>query len=137
MRFLKESTSLCRGIFWVKDVNDIENSFLYFTVECNPNGEVYDNTGLNSKSGLSFNHKVTWSLLQPFLTDNKPFDYYPRGRVEIAHGKATIYCSKHIAYQELIDVCIDKFNLTAHNGINKIRLIVDGSDHYKCYLDRI
>lgn len=135
MRILKENRDLSKGIFWVKDIDDIENSILCFSVDCDKNGEVLSTNSLTSKSGISFNHKVTWSMLPSSITENKPFNYFPRGRVEIAHGKATVYCSKHIAFDELIDVCKEEFNLTFANGISKVRLVIDGSNHYKCYLD--
>lgn len=69
------------------------------------------------------------------MTNNKKFNYYPRGRVQIANGKATIYANPNICTQDVMYFIIDMFNLSGSNGITKIRIIPDGSDHYKCYLD--
>ena len=66
--------------------------------------------------------------------NNVCYDYYPRGRVEISRGIVTVYHSPHIPQDELKQWLIDKFNLTTHNGIKKIKMIADGSEHYS-YLD--
>lgn len=134
---LNEDTQLQRGIFWITDVEDISSSKLYFTIPCNSSGEnVYDlSTEFTSRNGISYNHENTWKKLDSKTTGNKPFNYYPRGRVEIRNGKATIYCSPYIYGEELKKWCIDKFNLTKPNGITKIVMNADNSEHYHCYLD--
>ena len=139
LQLLEEDTQLYKGIFLVKDIDNISGSQLYFQIPCDSNGNVTsDNTiEYSSKSGKSFNHERTWGLLTKSETDNKPFNHYPRGRVEIKNGKAIIYCNQNIATDELKNWCADKFNLTNHNGIAKILVKVDNSDHYKCYLDKI
>lgn len=137
MKFrLVEDIDLQRGIFWIKDVNNISSSNLYFTIKCDSNGNnLVDPEDATSKDNLSYNHENTWKKLTSKETNNKPFNYYPRGRVEIRNGKAYIYCSQYIYGDELKKWCIDKFNLTKSNGITSIRMLVDNSDHYKCYLD--
>lgn len=135
--YLKEDMELHKGIFWVKDPDNISESFLYFTVDCTADGEsIFDPTiQYSSNSGLTYNHANTWSKLQSKITNNKPFNYYPRGRVEIRHGVATIWCSPFIFSDELKEICIDKFNLTEPNGIKKVVMKADNSEHYKCYLN--
>lgn len=134
---LRGGRDLCKGIFWVKDVDDIYGTGLFFPINCDINGEVQNDLDYNfsSNNGRTYNHEKLWKKLSPKITDNKKFDYYPRGRVEINRGKAIIYCSPYIACDELKDWCIDKFNLTAFNGIKSIRIVSDGSSHYKCFLD--
>ena len=134
---LREGRDLCKGIFWVKDVDDIYGTGLFFPINCDINGEVQNDLDYNfsSNNGRTYNHEKLWKKLSPKITDNKKYDYYPRGRVEINRGKAIIYCSPYIACDELKDWCIDKFNLTAFNGIKSIRIVSDGSSHYKCFLD--
>lgn len=135
--FIKEETQLHSGIFWIKDLNEIDNNDLYFTVDCSSSGEkLYGDISYNSKNGETYNHKTTWSQLPKTQTENKPFDYYPRGRVVISNGVATIYCSPHIYGDELEGWVKSKFNLTSANGIKKIRMLADNSEHYKCFLDR-
>lgn len=138
LKQLNEETDLHRGIFWIKDINDIEKSNLYFTINCNSDGTNITNPEeySASKDGLSYNHKNTWSKLTSKDTDNKTFDYYPRGRVEIRNKVATIYCSPYIYGDDLKKWCIDKFNLTSINGIKNVKIIADNSSHYNCYLDK-
>ena len=139
MKFvLNEDTQLQRGIFWITDVDNISSSKLYFTIPCDASGENVNDSEIEftSRNGISYNHENTWKKLDSKTTDNKPFNYYPRGRVEIRNGKATIYCSPHIYGEELKSWCIDKFNLTGPNGIKKVIMNADNSEHYHCYLDR-
>lgn len=43
----------------------------------------HDTTSLGvSKSGLTYNHKKLWPGVKP-KGCNKPYNYYPRGRVEL------------------------------------------------------
>lgn len=138
LQLIYEDSQLYKGIFWIKDINNISDSKLYFQIPCNSNGDVIsnnDNIEFSSKSGKSFNHENTWKSLTKNDTDNKPFNYYPRGRVEINNNKAIIYCNQNIANNELKRWCIDKFNLNNHNGIKDVILKIDNSNHYKCYLD--
>jgi hypothetical protein len=72
-------------IFWF-----IEDTILSF-----PNDE-NENAGI-SKSGVSYNHKKFWGSLCCKNTHNKPFDYYPRGRVEIdKRGGVHIWINPHL-----------------------------------------
>ena len=137
LRSLTEDTDLQRGIFWIKDIDNISESNLYFTIPCDINGNnvIDPEAAMASKDGLTYNHENTWKKLTSRETNNKPFNYYPRGRVEISRGKATIYCSPYIYGDDLKNWCIDKFNLTAHNGIKNVVLKADNSNHYHCYLD--
>ena len=136
---LDEDSNLYRGIFWITDIDNIEASDLYFQIPCNSNGDIdndfHISNNMSSKGTDNYNHKNVWNSLLNKITKGKPFDYYPRGRVEISNGKATIYHSPHIPQDELRRQLINKFNLTTHNGIKKVRLIADGSTHYRCYLD--
>ena len=133
---MEESFDLYKGIFWITDLEDIENNDLYFQIPCDLDGQIINNElDLNAKTGTTYNHEKTWSKLSSKITSNKPFDYYPRGRVEINHGKVIIYLSPHIATSKVKEWIIDKFNLNSLNGIKSIRMITDGSNHYKCFLD--
>lgn len=133
---INEDSQLYSGIFWIKDINNISSSDLYFQVPVdmygNPQG---DTSHLNAKSGTTFNHEKTWKDLQKSVTNNKSFDYYPRGRVMIANNKATIWANPNICNDELKSWCISKFNLNKRNGINRVDLKPDFSNHYKCHLD--
>lgn len=137
---LKEDVKLYRGIFWITDINNVENSKLFFTIPCDPNGYINDpefqiNQSMSSTGSDNYNHKKVWSCLSNDDTHGKPFDYYPRGRVEIHNGVAKIFHSPHIPQEELKLFVIDKFHLTKFNGIVKIKMIADGSNHYRCHYD--
>ena len=107
-----------RGVFWLIDgdllavLYDEEASF-----------------GI-AKSGNNYNHKLLWDHVKPPKC-NKPFDYYPRGRVEIANkGTPVIYMSSHIG-EEFLKVIMDAFHISG-----TVKIHYDGSNHYKCHLDR-
>lgn len=127
---------LSKGIFWILDPNDPESSRDYcFTIPCNSEGVPDSLEGLNSKNGETYNHEKYWNLLNKKYTHNQAYNYYPRGRVEISHGKATIYLNPNIATPEVQKFIERQFNLTSYNGIESVRLFPDGSAHYKCHLD--
>ena len=137
-KILNEDKNLYKGIFWIVDLDNLESNKNYcFTINSDINGNpLVDRSMLNSKNGETFNHKATWEKLPKQYTHNKPFDYYPRGRVEINNGTATIYLNPNIANDDVKEFIINTFNLTESNGINKVRLFPDGSSHYECYLDK-
>lgn len=132
-----EDSELYKGIFWIVDLEDLEQNETYFQIPVTSDGIIRDVSGLylNSKGHDNYNHRATWERLEARYTHNKPFDYYPRGRIEISHGKAIIYMNPHICTEEVVEWLKDKFNLTTHNGIQDIKVIPDFSEHYKCYLD--
>lgn len=135
-----EDSHLYRGIFWITNVNDIESTKLYFQIPCDSNGDINDplfimSPTMSSTNSDNYNHERVWSQLSKDDTNGKSFNYYPRGRVEIYNGVAKIFHSPRIDQDQLKAWAISKFNLTTHNGIKKIRMIADGSEHYRCYLD--
>ena len=131
----KEDDYYYKGAFWV--IADSVPDILVgkFTIDgskilCSYEGKL-DRTRATRKNET---HESVWNELSSKY-GNVPYNYYPRGRVEIAHGKATVYLSPHINIADIQNWIIDKFNLNEHNGINKVRFISDYSEHYKCYLD--
>lgn len=93
------------------------------------------NFELLAKSGAEFNHQAAWRTLPKRETENKPYNYYPRGRVEIRNGKAVIYANGNIADEKLLKWAINEFNLIKENGIEKVEIKADMSNHYLCHLD--
>ena len=108
-----------KGVFWlIEDGNLLACPF-----------EEGETVGL-SKSGDNFNHKLLWEHVRP-RGCNKPFDYYPRGRVEISNkGKPIVYMNRNIG-EDVIEQIMQAFDLQERPVIH-----YDGSEHYKCYLDR-
>lgn len=85
------------------------------------------NTDAVSKSGLTFNHKRLWKELR---ISNKPYNYYPRGRVDFTNkGKAVIYMNPNITDTYIAEIK-SEFGLRGD-----VKVFKDGSDHYKCYTD--
>lgn len=119
MHFLDELDSLYipkRGVFWIIDGELIAYPF---------DEKATDGV---AKSGNTYNHKLLWEHIKPC---NKPFDYYPRGRVDYnAKGIAIIYMNPHIDDELIFDIK-KTFGITSEPIIR-----YDYSEHYKCYLDR-
>jgi hypothetical protein len=108
---------LSRGVFWV-----IDGKLLAFPF--------YDNaTSGIAKSGNTYNHKMLWRDIQP-SGKNVPYNYYPRGRVDISNkGKAIIYMNPNVD-ESFIPEIRSEFGITEEPTIR-----YDYSEHYKCYLD--
>lgn len=131
-------TELYKGIFWITEVDDWSAEQLISRIQVTPAGKLInpEKLDLNSKNVDNYNHRLLWESLTSKTTHNKPYNYYPRGRIEIKHGKAMIYANPNICCEELVDFLVKRFGLTEDNGIAEVRLNPDGSNHYKCYLDR-
>lgn len=107
-----------RGVFWL-----IDGELLVCPYDENATEGV-------SKSGDNYNHRLLWDHVKPRKC-NKPFDYYPRGRVEFSNkGKPIIYMNRNIG-DEFIPEIMRQFCLTEIPRIH-----YDGSDHYKSHYDR-
>lgn len=116
-KYVKASKELNRGIFW-----DVNGELLAFPF-------VEDNLTGIAKSGNTYNHKKLWPFVKP-KGCNKPYNYYPRGRVEINNkGKVIIYMNSNVSESLLSEI------KTEFGIITDPRIIYDNSNHYKCYLD--
>lgn len=133
-----KDSGLSQGVFWITDLDDIRNNTCYcFPIPCTPDGvNTGDTSHLDAKSGATYNHEKLWSRLPSELTHNRPFDHYPRGRVQIRNGKAVIFLNPNIATEEVKDFIVGEFHLTSENGIHSVSVKADGSSHYRCNLDR-
>ena len=142
--YFVEGVELSSGIFWVisdyKDLSDYK--LLIFDIPSDPQGNHSGNLQIapNAKNGKTYNHKLMWeeqiknnSKHKPY--NKKEYNYYPRGRVEISHNRATIYLNPNINRDEIIRDIKRAFGLTSRN-ISEVRISVDGSQHYKCWMDR-
>ena len=107
-----------KGVFWV--VDGLLLAFPY-TEDCH-------SAGL-AKSGDTYAHKRLWSEIKPQRC-GKPYNYYPRGRIEINHqGKAILYMNPNVD-ESLLPEIMTQFGLEEYP-----KIIYDNSNHYKCYLD--
>ena len=141
----EETKQLCCGVFWVITDNDdlSDSQLLVFDIPCNPDGSLENKSlpiELNSKKGNSYNHKKLWDAEIKNNSKHKPynkkdFDYYPRGRVEISHNKATIFLNPNININSIVQKIKQMFGLSTSN-IPMVKIIADGSTHYQCWTDR-
>ena len=133
---INEAKELYSGVFWILDDQDIYNSKDYcFTIPTEPDGTIIDYTGLNAKSGLTYNHEKLWNELPRSLTKGKPFNYYPRGRVQIRNNTAYIYYNPNLDnLPDFKSFIMKQFSLNDHT-IKNIKWNPDFSQHYRCHLD--
>jgi hypothetical protein len=140
---LNKAKELRSGIFWIiSDYYDLSDyKILIFDIPCDSNGNPNNTHSieLNSKHGNTYNHKKLWESEVKNNNNHRPYNkkdynYYPRGRVEISHNRATIYLNPHINISNFIDLIKEGFGLFIYN-IPEIRVIADGSEHYQCFLD--
>ena len=120
-----------KGLFWVIDESG-ERQLVTFAAECDQNGVVIDNQfTYNSRKGDSFAHKNAWQIAAkdyPREIRNKPWNYFPRGRVEITNGKATVYFNPVLAdWPEFEESMIGEFEIESFS----VRFIPDHSRHYE------
>lgn len=106
-----------RGVFWVIDGELLAFPFID-----------YDTQGV-AKSGNTYNHKKLWPDVKP-KGCNKPYNYYPRGRVDFSNkGKPIVYMNPNVPDDLISDIKVE-FGLREAPTVR-----YDNSQHYKCYLD--
>ena len=115
-----------KGIFWLITDRLGEKQLICVKVSCDANGTPLETVTFSSKSGENFNHQAEWIKLSPKMTQRKPFNYYPRGRVEVRNGKITVFCHPMLT-QPLYRKWITKEFEIPENS----RFIADGSSHYQ------
>ncbi|SOC08082.1 hypothetical protein [Pseudobutyrivibrio ruminis] len=117
-----------KGIFWYCNTSryGVEEHIIPVFVECNIDGTALEDVEFSSKSGTNFNHKKEWSK----RNSEYPYNYYPRGRVEIRKGKIKVFANPVIIEDEDAKrIIIDTFELLEFE--DQIIWIPDGSTHYK------
>ena len=114
-----------KGIFWI-----IDGKPMTVSVECDAVGEtVGPPPDYSSKSGENFNHRIEWEKLSRNVTGGVAYNCYPRGRVEIKNGKATVWLNPVLNTPEVIEKIEKEFDL--HDGEIKIEIKNDNSKHYE------
>lgn len=118
MKRVINSAQQSKGVFWYTD-----DGLLAFPYD----PEMYT-SGL-SKNGLSYTHKKLWPGINQNYK-NKPFNYFPRGRVDIDNkNRSVIYMNPNVPESAIADI-------RKEFGIRNEPVIkYDCSNHYKCYLD--
>jgi hypothetical protein len=77
-------------------------------------------------------HEEVWEQMSRAnaVPRGKCYNYYPRGRVVIANGKAKIFLNRNISHESIIRLVAKSFELP------EAAVFVDGSRHYDCFLDK-
>ena len=109
-----------RGVFWL-----IDEELLCFPFNGNAEYGV-------AKSGNTYNHKLLWEHIRP-KGCNKPYNYYPRGRVEIGKGKAVLWLNPRLAANDTVELIKKEFELGGGSIIICVK--PDHSKHYECGKD--
>ena len=80
---------LQRGVFWVTDIDSAE--MIIVSAECDTDGNfiIQPDSELLTDNSCEFNHKRVWETFRR----SESYNFYPRGRVQIRHGKAVIFCN--------------------------------------------
>lgn len=113
-----------KGIFWLLD-----GELLTIKVQCDGDGTPLEAAAFGAKSGENFNHRAEWARLPKSVTAGLPFDYWPRGRVEIKKGRATVFLHPSLNREPVLRQIRDTFRL---DGAIPVRVVSDGSAHYRC-----
>ena len=100
-----------RGLFWY-----VDGELLCFPVS---SAEV-DTVGNN--------HRRFWETLPHSLTCGMPYNYLPRGRVELRHGKAVVYLNPSLCTPEIDARIRHAFSLPDEMPLS---FKADGSRHYR------
>lgn len=123
-----------KGIFWCDSFGCDSPHLIVVSVKCDADGKSDRSIDFSSKSGQNFNHKAEWQKLSRSVTRGQPFNYYPRGRVEIKNRKATIYLNPDLNNTVVLNKIIENFELKNQQGLKSIAVKSDGSSHYHYYL---
>ena len=123
-----------KGIFWCDSFVRDSPHLIVVSVKCDADGKTDRPIDFSSKSGQNFNHKAEWQKLSRSVTRGQPFNYYPRGRVEIKNRKATIYLNPDLNNTVVLNKIIENFELKNQQDLKSIPVKTDGSSHYHYYL---
>ncbi len=114
----RKGDDMKQGVFWL-----IDNKLLAIPFDKSkyPDGI--------AKSGDTYNHEKLWKYVK-LQNCNKPYNYYPRGRVvKGTKNKAIVYMNPDISNEFILGIK-EAFEIEGEPIIK-----LDFSKHYKCYLD--
>ncbi len=117
-----------KGIFWYANDN-----LITVKVRCDNEGDAIEPCCYSAKSGDNFNHKAEWAGLSPDITKRLPYNYYPRGRVEIKNSRITVWLNPVLREATILERILTEFELK-NSGLPVV-FKADGSAHYN-YLER-
>ena len=132
----KEDDLYFEGPFWIISPSMEELNKGNFTILSNQYLVDFYGKPVLPLTRYQSTHEYIWNSKYKDSFGIHPYNYYPRGRVDISAGKATIYLNPFINTQKVQEFIGREFNLTGDNGIKKVTFKSDGSEHYKCYLNK-
>ncbi len=109
-----------KGIFWCDSFGRDSPHLIVVSVHCDADGESDQPIDYSSKSGQNFNHKAEWQKLSRSVTGGQPFNYYPRGRVEIKYGNAIIYLNPDLNNATFLNKIMEDFELKEQKDLKSI-----------------
>lgn len=124
-----------KGIFWCTNFDAESTELITVSVVCDKYGDSQEPVQFSSKSGNNFNHRLEWERLDRKIMGWQSFNYYPRGRVEIKNGKATVFLNPIINKECIVRKLIGAFDLMT-GELNCISVKSDGSNHYHFTCER-
>ena len=77
---------------------------------------------------ITRNHRREWALFTKKVTNKMRFDDFPRGRVELRNGRATVFLHPVLCTPSVQREIIAAFDLTGA----AVRFVADESAHYQC-----
>ncbi len=119
--------AIYKGVFWW-----INGALVCRKVRCSDAGAPLEPVEFTAKSGENFNHKAEWEKLPRSVTGGKPYNYYPRGRVEVKQSKATVYLNPQLNREDVKAQIEKEFGL---KGLSCVCAKSDGSAHYRALAD--
>lgn len=132
----KEEELYFKGPFWIvaDSVNAIHGGKYKIVGEkylCDFNGKIMSNIDWARNSTT---HKRLWRDKYAKLTNSadKPFDYYPRGRVDIWDGKAYIFIHSSMNFEPLIGNLISEYGLDKLDDAELVEVVENDNQgsHY-------
>lgn len=124
------NNTFSKGLFWLIK-NNIGDNILFCVVE-----PIKGTVNVVQPENKKMNHERTWSILDKRITRGKPYNYFPRGRVEIKQDKAIVYLNPILNDENIVNQLIDVFGLKEENGISRISIKNDNSWHYRYLEDK-
>ena len=128
--------TLGKGLFWLVKNDDEKFELFCVKILCYRDGESLERIETGVCESEKLNHERAWSKLDKAVTQGKPYNYYPRGRVEIKKGKATVYLNPTLNEEAIVEKICRSFGLTRENGIVDIRIKNDNSWHYRFLMEK-
>lgn len=108
----KEDDLYYHGVFWIvaDSYRDIQRGNFAFVGEKIPCSYAGERTR-DSFDGRSKTHKSLWKANNGYGYSDKPYDYFPRGRVSIYQGTAYVNIHGLCNTPKVVNAIIREFNL--------------------------